>query len=84
MRKCVYAFAVTEKYNGIPKQTDAIIENQRNVGNYASGYNALAIQSINCREATSVCKQREYGFMALSTFQLYLMQLTELEHKTKH
>ena len=33
---------VTEKYNGILKQTDATIgKNQRNVGNYASGYNAL-------------------------------------------
>jgi hypothetical protein len=33
---------VTEKYNGILKATDATIgKNQRNVGNYASGYNAL-------------------------------------------
>ena len=33
---------VTEKYNSILKQTDATIgKNQRNVGNYASGYNAL-------------------------------------------
>lgn len=59
---------VNEKYNGILKQTDAIIgKNQRNVGNYASGYNALG-NSINqlSREAPAFANSVNTGFMALS------------------
>jgi hypothetical protein len=59
---------VTEKYNGILKQTDATIgKNQRNVGNYASGYNALG-NSINqlSREAPAFANSVNTGFMALS------------------
>jgi hypothetical protein len=59
---------VTEKYNGILKATDAQIgKNQRNVGNYASGYNALG-NSINqlSREAPAFANSVNTGFMALS------------------
>jgi len=59
---------VTEKYNGILKMTDAQIgKNQRNVGNYASGYNALG-NSINqlSREAPAFANSVNTGFMALS------------------
>jgi len=59
---------VTEKYNGILKMTDATIgKNQRNVGNYASGYNALG-NSINqlSREAPAFANSVNTGFMALS------------------
>jgi len=59
---------VTEKYNGILKATDATIgKNQRNVGNYASGYNALG-NSINqlTREAPAFANSMQTGFMALS------------------
>jgi hypothetical protein len=59
---------VTEKYNGILKATDATIgKNQRNVGNYASGYNALG-NSINqlSREAPAFANSVNTGFMALS------------------
>ena len=60
--------AVNEKYNGILKMTDATIgKNQRNVGNYASGYNALG-NSINqlSREAPAFANSVNTGFMALS------------------
>ena len=60
--------AVNEKYNGILKATDATIgKNQRNVGNYASGYNALG-NSINqlSREAPAFANSVNTGFMALS------------------
>lgn len=59
---------VNEKYNGILKMTDATIgKNQRNVGNYASGYNALG-NSINqlSREAPAFANSVNTGFMALS------------------
>lgn len=59
---------VTEKYNGILKNTDAQIgKNQRNVGNYASGYNALG-NSINqlTREAPAFVNSINTGFMAIS------------------
>jgi len=59
---------VTEKYNGVLKLTDATIgKNQRNVGNYASGYNALG-NSINqlSREAPAFANSINTGFMALS------------------
>jgi len=59
---------VNEKYNGILKATDATIgKNQRNVGNYASGYNALG-NSINqlSREAPAFANSVNTGFMALS------------------
>jgi hypothetical protein len=59
---------VTEKYNGILKATDATIgKNQRNVGNYASGYNALG-NSINqlSREAPAFANSMNTGFMAIS------------------
>ena len=59
---------VTEKYNGILKATDATIgKNQRNVGNYASGFNALG-NSINqlSREAPAFANSVNTGFMALS------------------
>lgn len=59
---------VNEKYNGILKTTDATIgKNQRNVGNYASGYNALG-NSINqlSREAPAFANSVNTGFMALS------------------
>lgn len=59
---------ITEKYNGILKATDATIgKNQRNVGNYASGYNALG-NSINqlSREAPAFANSVNTGFMALS------------------
>jgi hypothetical protein len=60
--------AINEKYNGILKQTDATIgKNQRNVGNYASGYNALG-NSINqlTREAPAFANSVNTGFMAIS------------------
>jgi hypothetical protein len=60
--------AVTEKYNGVLKNTDAQIgKNQRNVGNYASGYNALG-NSINqlTREAPAFANSLNTGFMAIS------------------
>lgn len=60
--------SVNEKYNGILKATDATIgKNQRNVGNYASGYNALG-NSINqlSREAPAFANSVNTGFMALS------------------
>lgn len=60
--------AVNEKYNGILKATDTTIgKNQRNVGNYASGYNALG-NSINqlTREAPAFANSVNTGFMALS------------------
>lgn len=60
--------AVNEKYNGILKATDATIgKNQRNVGNYASGYNALG-NSINqlTREAPAFANSVGTGFMAIS------------------
>jgi len=59
---------VTEKYNGVLKTTDATIgKNQRNVGNYASGYNALG-NSINqlTREAPAFANSVNTGFMAIS------------------
>lgn len=59
---------VTEKYNGILKYTDSTIgKNTRNVGNYASGYNALG-NSINqlSREAPAFANSVNTGFMALS------------------
>lgn len=59
---------VSEKYNGILKTTDATIgKNQRNVGNYASGYNALG-NSINqlTREAPAFANSINTGFMAIS------------------
>jgi len=59
---------ITEKYNGILKATDATIgKNQRNVGNYASGYNALG-NSINqlTREAPAFANSMNTGFMAIS------------------
>jgi len=60
--------SVTEKYNGVLKTTDAQIgKNQRNVGNYASGYNALG-NSINqlTREAPAFVNSINTGFMAIS------------------
>jgi len=59
---------VNEKYNGLLKGTDAIIgKNTRNVGNYASGYNALG-NSINqlSREAPAFAVSINTGFLALS------------------
>lgn len=59
---------VTEKYNGVLKATDATIgKNQRNVGNYASGFNSLG-NSINqlTREAPAFANSVNTGFMALS------------------
>lgn len=56
------------QYNAILKNTDAQIgKNQRNVGNYASGYNALG-NSINqlTREAPAFVNSINTGFMALS------------------
>lgn len=60
--------SVTEKYNGTLKSIDSTIgKNQRNVGNYASGYNALG-NSINqlTREAPAFANSINTGFMALS------------------
>lgn len=59
---------VTEKYNGVLKQTDAQIgKNNRNVGNYASGWNGLG-NSINqlTREAPAFAVSMNTGFLALS------------------
>ncbi len=59
---------VTEKYNGVLKATDSTIgKNQRNVGNYASGFNALG-NSINqlTREAPAFANSMNTGFMAIS------------------
>jgi len=59
---------VTEKYNGVLKGTDANIgKYTRNVGNYASGYNALG-NSINqlTREAPAFANSLNTGFMAIS------------------
>jgi hypothetical protein len=67
-KRLVTLSAINEKYNGILKQTDATIgKNQRNVGNYASGYNALG-NSINqlTREAPAFANSVNTGFMAIS------------------
>jgi hypothetical protein len=67
-KRLVTLSAVNEKYNGVLKQTDATIgKNQRNVGNYASGYNALG-NSINqlSREAPAFANSINTGFMAIS------------------
>jgi len=67
-KRLVTLSAINEKYNGILKQTDATIgKNQRNVGNYASGYNALG-NSINqlTREAPAFANSISTGFMAIS------------------
>jgi len=59
---------VTEKYNGVLKSVDSTIgKNGRNVGNYASGYNALG-NSINqlTREAPAFANSLQTGFMAIS------------------
>ena len=67
-KRLVTLSAVNEKYNGVLKQTDATIgKNGRNVGNYASGYNALG-NSINqlTREAPAFANSIQTGFMALS------------------
>lgn len=56
------------KYNGVLKQVDATIgKNQRNVGNYASGWNGLG-NSINqiTRELPAFTYSAQTGFMALS------------------
>ena len=77
---------VTEKYNGILKATDAQIgKNQRNVGNYASGYNALG-NSINqlSREAPAFGNSVATGFMALSNnFPALFDALDRLRDKNK-
>lgn len=60
--------SVTEKYNGVLKSTDAQIgKNQRNVGNYASGYNALgnSISQLS-REMPAFANSAQTGFMAIS------------------
>lgn len=59
---------VTEKYNGVLKSVDATAgKHFRNVGNYASGYNALG-NSINqlTREAPAFANSINTGFMAIS------------------
>lgn len=56
------------KYNGVLKQVDATIgKNQRNVGNYASGWDGLG-NSINqiTRELPAFTYSAQTGFMALS------------------
>lgn len=56
------------KYNGVLKQVDATIgKNQRNVGNYASGFDGLG-NSINqiTRELPAFAFSAQTGFMALS------------------
>jgi hypothetical protein len=67
-KRLVTLSSINEKYNGILKQTDATIgKNQRNVGNYASGYNALG-NSIDqlTREAPAFANSINTGFMAIS------------------
>lgn len=73
--------AVNEKYNGILKMTDATIgKNQRNVGNYASGFNSLgnSISQLS-REMPAFANSAQTGFMAISNnipaFQDAIMQL---------
>jgi len=72
---------VTEKYNGVLKATDATIgKNQRNVGNYASGFNSLgnSISQLS-REMPAFANSAQTGFMAISNnipaFQDAIMQL---------
>ena len=67
-KRLITLSAVNEKYNSTLKHVDSTIgKNQRNVGNYASGYNALG-NSINqlSREAPAFANSINTGFMALS------------------
>jgi len=60
--------AVTEKYNGVLKNTDAQIGKYgRNVGNYSSQWNGLgnAVNQLT-REAPAFANSLNTGFMALS------------------